>query len=80
MTEEMKLECIDFSITACEKHATNYEVRKIYIVILSFCFKIVIPYNTRQWLHSGDIRRVLTRTEFIATKYRCNKLPPVLDA
>lgn len=27
MTEEMKMECIDFSITACEKHATNYEVR-----------------------------------------------------
>lgn len=29
MMDEMRAECIEFSITACEKFAANYEVRLI---------------------------------------------------
>lgn len=33
MIEEMKTDCIELSITACEKFAANYEVKNILFMV-----------------------------------------------
>lgn len=42
MVEEMKSECIDFSITACEKYAANYEVNHTRNITNNFILNFVL--------------------------------------
>lgn len=36
MPEEMKIECVELSMTACEKYTTNYEVNFVQSIFF-FC-------------------------------------------
>lgn len=44
MSEEMKSECVELSMTACEKFANNYEVNGFCLSLTVICVCVFVCY------------------------------------
>lgn len=65
MIDEMRAECVELSITACEKFAANYEVRRLLgqnigklTLILEFVFYLLDGTDGREINQRGNGQKI----------------------